>query len=66
MKSGLFRTAVGIPLVLLIAFSIGLGGCKSTPPQKTERPDSEKIQKDSEKGMQDLEKEEDRRGTSGY
>jgi hypothetical protein len=64
--SRFFRTAATFPLALLIAFSLGLGGCKSTPPPPPERPDTGKMQKDSEKGMQDLEKEEDRRGTSGY
>jgi len=66
MMSRLFRTAATLPLALIIIFLIGLGGCKSAPPKQPERPDSEKIQKDSDKGMQDLEKEEDRRGTSGY
>jgi hypothetical protein len=65
MKTRSFRTAVVLPMIFLIPFTIGLGGCASTPPAP-ERPDSEKIQKDSDKGMQDLEKEEDRRGTSGY
>ncbi|HTN42917.1 MAG TPA: hypothetical protein VMN77_03880 [Nitrospiria bacterium] len=64
--SRLFKTAATLPWVFIIAFSIGLGGCKSTPPAPPGRPDSDKIQKDSEKGMQDLEKEEDRRGTGGY
>lgn len=64
--SRLFRTVATLPWVFIVAFSIGLGGCKSTPPENPDRPDSEKIQKDSDKGMQDLEKEEDRRGTGGY
>jgi hypothetical protein len=55
-----------LPVIFLIPLTIGLGGCASKAPERPDRPDSEKIQKDSEKGMQDLEKEEDRRGTSGY
>jgi len=65
MKSQWFKRAVVLPMIFLIPFTIGLGGCASTP-TAPERTDSEKIQKDSDKGMQDLEKEEDRRGTSGY
>jgi hypothetical protein len=65
MKSRFFRSAIVFPVILLIPLTIGLGGCASKP-AAPERPDSEKIQKDSDKGMQDLEKEEDRRGTSGY
>jgi len=63
--SRLFRTAVMLPMILIIPFTIGLGGCASKTPAP-ERPDSDKIQQDSGKSMQDLEKEEDRRGTSGY
>jgi hypothetical protein len=63
MKTRGFRTAVMLPMIFLIPFTIGLGGCASTPP--SERPDSEKIQQDSDKSMQDLKKEEDQRG-NGY
>jgi hypothetical protein len=61
MKWQWFKRAVVLPMIFLIPFTIGLGGCASTPPAP-ERPDSEKIQKDSEKGMQDLKEEENRRG----
>jgi len=63
--SRLFKTAVMLPMILLVPLTIGLGGCASKAPAP-ERPDKEKIQQDSGKSMQDLEKEEDRRGTSGY
>ena len=66
MMSRLFRAAILFSLSFIIPLVIGLGGCKSSPPQQPERPDSDKIKQDSGKGMQDLEKEEDRRGTSGY
>ncbi|MBI3597457.1 MAG: hypothetical protein HY203_09920 [Nitrospirae bacterium] len=59
MKSHRFKTAVVLLGIFLILVTVWLGGCASTPP---ERPDSEKIKQDSDKGMQDLKKEEDRRG----
>ena len=58
------RTAVVLPMVFLIPFTIALGGCAPTPPAP-ERPDGDKIHQDSDKSMQDLKKEEDRRG-NGY
>ena len=65
MMSRLFRAAILFSLSLIIPLAIGLGGCASKPPAP-EHPDSDKIKQDSGKSMQDLEKEEDRRGTSGY
>jgi len=65
MKSRFFRRAIVFPVIFLFPLTIGLGSCASKP-AAPERPESEKIQKDSDKGMQDLEKEEDRRGSGGY
>jgi len=65
MKSNGFRIAVILFGGFLVVATVWLGGCASTPPS-SEGPDRAKIRQDSEKGMQDLKKEEDRRGTSGY
>lgn len=61
--SRIFRAAVMLPMILLIPLTIGLGGCasKAPAPDHSQGPDSDKIQQDSEKGMQDLQKEEERR-----
>jgi hypothetical protein len=44
--------------ILLTILTVWIGGCASTPP---ERPDRERIKQDADKGMKDLEHEEDRR-----
>lgn len=59
MKLRRFKTGVVLSAILATLLTVELGGCASTPP---ERPDSGKIKQDSEKGMQDLKNEEDRRG----
>jgi len=64
MKPHGFRSAVVLLGVFLILLTGWLGGCASTPPPA--RPDSGKIQQNSEKSMQDLKKEEDRQRGNGY
>jgi hypothetical protein len=64
MKHDLFKNGILFPGVLATALTLGLIGCASTP---YERPDQDKIRQDSDKGMQDLKREEDRHGnTDGY
>lgn len=62
MKNDLFKKGILFPAVLATALTLGLVGCASSP---TERPDQGKIKQDSDKGMQDLKREEDRHGSSG-
>ena len=64
MKTVRFSTAVVVLGIVSILFTVGLGGCASSPPPK--RPDSEKIKQDSEKSMEDLKKEEDRQRSNVY
>lgn len=64
MKARWIRAGILLPMIFLIPFAIGLAGCASTP--RSDRPDYEKIQQDSDKGMQDLKKEEDRQRESDY
>ncbi len=59
MKNNLFNNGILFLGVLAMTLTLGLVGCASTP---SERPDQEKIQQDSDKGMQDLKREENRRG----
>jgi hypothetical protein len=63
MRSYRFTTGAMVLGGLLTLFTVGLIGCASTPP---ERPDQDKIKQDSDKGMQDLKREEDRRRDSDY
>ena len=65
MKSNRFRTVVIFLGFFLIVATVWLGGCASTPPG-SERPDRDRIKQNSDKSMQDLQREEDRRGTDGY
>ncbi|MBI3611118.1 MAG: hypothetical protein HY204_10525 [Nitrospirae bacterium] len=60
MRPRQIRTGVVLVGVLL---TVLIGGCASTPP---ERPDRERIKQDSEKGMQDLKEEENRRRGTDY
>jgi len=63
MKQDRLSVSIVVLGILLTILTVWLGGCSSTPPQ---RPDRERIQQDSEKGMQDLKREEERRRDSDY
>jgi hypothetical protein len=62
MKNELFKKGILFLGVFATVLTLGLAGCASSP---YERPDQDKIQKDSDKGMQDLNREEDRHGNTG-
>ena len=66
MKSNRFRMVVVFLGGFLILVTVWLGGCAPPPPVSSDRPDRDKVKQDSEKGMQDLKKEEERRGSDGY
>jgi type IV pilus biogenesis protein CpaD/CtpE len=64
MKNDLLQKGILFLGVFATALTLGLVGCASTPPERT---DHEKIKQDADKGMQDLQREEDRHGdTDGY
>lgn len=63
MRQHRFSVSIIVLGILLTIMTIWLGGCSSAPPQ---RPDRDKIKQDSDKGMQDLKREEDRRRDSDY
>jgi hypothetical protein len=62
MKTDGFKTITARG-ALFILLTVWIGGCASSPPP--ERPDSEKIKRNSEKSMQDLKNEENQRD-KGY
>jgi len=58
---------IALPIIIVISVMIGLGGCTSSPSPHPENSDYDKIQKDSDKSMQDMKKQEENRGgDSGY
>ncbi len=61
MKNDLFKKGILFLCVLVMALTFGLVGCASSP---HERPDGGKIKQNSEKAMQDLEREEIRHGNT--
>lgn len=56
-KGGLLDMMRRWALLVMVAIFAAGSGCASTPP---ERPDSKKIQQDSDKAFEDLQQEEDR------
>jgi len=65
MKNEYFKKGILFSVLLSVALTPGLIGCASSSPY--DRPDEGKIQKDSDKTMQDLKQEEGRHGDdSGY
>jgi len=64
MKFDGFKKWILLLGVFAVILTVWLGGCATSP---SERPDREKIKQDAEKGMQDLQREEDRNGNpDGY